>query len=118
MDDGYETARSLPELLDQRPLGRLLRAGSRRIGMWRIGILMSASENDTGYQGLLATFRYELKKLGREEGRNIRMRRREFLGVLSLGSIAAHSIRRMCAADDAGDRIAYWLCAGAGGTPH
>jgi putative ABC transport system substrate-binding protein len=83
MDDGYETARSLPELLDQRPLGRLLRAGSRRIGMWRIGILMSASENDTGYQGLLATFRYELKKLGREEGRNIRMRRREFLGVLS-----------------------------------
>jgi len=41
--------------------------------MRRIGMLMSASENDTGYQGLLATFRDELKKLGWEEGRNIRI---------------------------------------------
>jgi len=39
----------------------------------RIGALMSASENDTGYQSLLATFRDELKKLGWEEGRNIRI---------------------------------------------
>jgi putative ABC transport system substrate-binding protein len=36
-------------------------------------MLMSASENDAGYQGLLATFRDELKKLGWEEGRNIRV---------------------------------------------
>jgi putative ABC transport system substrate-binding protein len=41
--------------------------------MRRIGLLMSASENDTGYQGLLTTFRDELKKLGWEEGRNIRI---------------------------------------------
>jgi putative tryptophan/tyrosine transport system substrate-binding protein len=41
--------------------------------MRRIGMLMSASENDTEYQGLLATFRDELKKLGWEEGRNIRI---------------------------------------------
>ena len=39
--------------------------------MRRIGMLMSASENDTEYQGLLATFRDELKKMGWEEGRNI-----------------------------------------------
>jgi len=39
--------------------------------MRHIGMLMTASENDTGYQGLLATFRDELKKLGWEEGRNI-----------------------------------------------
>ena len=37
----------------------------------QIGMLMSASENDKGYQGLLATFRDELKKLGWEESRNI-----------------------------------------------
>ena len=41
--------------------------------MRRIGALMSASENDAGYQSLLATFRNELKKLGWEEGRNIRI---------------------------------------------
>src|SRR6266700_7064668 len=41
--------------------------------MRRIGALMSASENDAGYQGLLATFRDALKKLGWEEGRNIRI---------------------------------------------
>jgi ABC-type uncharacterized transport system substrate-binding protein len=41
--------------------------------MRRIAALMSASENDAGYQGLLATFRNELKKLGWEEGRNIRI---------------------------------------------
>jgi putative ABC transport system substrate-binding protein len=41
--------------------------------MRRIGALMSASENDAGYQSLLATFRDELKKLGWEEGRNIRI---------------------------------------------
>ena len=35
--------------------------------------LMSASENDAGYQSFLATFRNELKKLGWEEGRNIRI---------------------------------------------
>ena len=34
---------------------------------------MSASENDKGYQALLATFRGELNKLGWEEGRNLRM---------------------------------------------
>jgi putative ABC transport system substrate-binding protein len=39
----------------------------------RIGALMSASENDAGYQSLLATFRDELKKMGWEEGRNIRI---------------------------------------------
>jgi putative ABC transport system substrate-binding protein len=39
----------------------------------RIGALMSASESDAGYQSLLATFRDELKKLGWEEGRNIRI---------------------------------------------
>jgi putative ABC transport system substrate-binding protein len=41
--------------------------------MRRIGALMSAAENDPGYQSLLATFRDELKKLGWEEGRNIRI---------------------------------------------
>jgi putative tryptophan/tyrosine transport system substrate-binding protein len=41
--------------------------------MRRIGALMSASENDAGYQGLLATFRDELKKLGWEEHHNIRI---------------------------------------------
>ena len=41
--------------------------------MRRIGALMSASEDDAGYQGLLATFRDELKKLGWEGGRNIRI---------------------------------------------
>jgi putative ABC transport system substrate-binding protein len=39
----------------------------------RIGALMSASENDKGYQVLLTTFREELKKTGWEEGRNIRI---------------------------------------------
>jgi len=39
--------------------------------MRRIGMLMSASENDTEYQSLLATFRDELKKMGWGEGRNI-----------------------------------------------
>src|SRR6516162_8479750 len=39
----------------------------------RIGALMSASESDAGYQSLLTTFRDELKKLGWEEGRNIRI---------------------------------------------
>jgi putative tryptophan/tyrosine transport system substrate-binding protein len=37
----------------------------------RIGMLMSASENDTEYQVLLATFRDELRKMGWEQGRNI-----------------------------------------------
>ncbi len=41
--------------------------------MRRIGMLMSASENDTEYQSLLATFRDELKQVGWEEGRNIRI---------------------------------------------
>jgi putative ABC transport system substrate-binding protein len=41
--------------------------------MRRIGALMSASENDAGYQSLLATFRDALKKMGWEEGRNIRI---------------------------------------------
>jgi putative ABC transport system substrate-binding protein len=41
--------------------------------MRSIGLLMSASGNDKGYQSLLATFRDELKKLGWEEGRNIRI---------------------------------------------
>jgi putative ABC transport system substrate-binding protein len=39
--------------------------------MRRIGLLMTASENDPGYQVLLATFRDELKKVGWEVGRNI-----------------------------------------------
>jgi len=39
--------------------------------MRRIGMLMSASENDTEYQSLLATFRDELRKMGWEQGRNI-----------------------------------------------
>src|SRR5712692_1145258 len=39
--------------------------------MRRIGMLMSASESDTEYQSLLATFRDELKKMGWGEGRNI-----------------------------------------------
>jgi len=37
----------------------------------RIGMLMSASENDTEYQGLLATFGDELRKMGWEQGRNV-----------------------------------------------
>jgi hypothetical protein len=37
----------------------------------RIGMLMSAPENDTEYQGLLATFGDELRKLGWEQGRNV-----------------------------------------------
>jgi putative ABC transport system substrate-binding protein len=41
--------------------------------MRHIGALMSASEKDAGYQSLLATFRDELKKMGWEEGRNIRI---------------------------------------------
>jgi len=41
--------------------------------MRRIGMLMSASEIDTEYQSLLATFRDELKRLGWEHGRNIRI---------------------------------------------
>jgi hypothetical protein len=41
--------------------------------MRRIGMLMSASESDAGYQSLLATFRDGLKKLGWEESRNIRI---------------------------------------------
>jgi len=47
--------------------------GQQSDRMRRIGALMSASENDAGYQSLLATFRDELKKLGWEEGRNIRI---------------------------------------------
>jgi len=39
--------------------------------MRRIGLLMTASENDPGYQVLLTTFRDELKKLGSEGGRNV-----------------------------------------------
>ena len=39
--------------------------------MRRIGLLMTASENDPGYQVLLTTFRDELKKLGWEERRDI-----------------------------------------------
>jgi len=39
--------------------------------MRRIGLLMTASENDPGYQVLLTTFRDELKKLGWEGGRNV-----------------------------------------------
>src|SRR5260370_11619903 len=39
--------------------------------MRRIGLLMTASENDAGYQVLLTTFRDELKKLGWEGGRNV-----------------------------------------------
>jgi putative ABC transport system substrate-binding protein len=39
----------------------------------RVGILMSASENDRGYQALLATFRDELGRLGWVEDRNIRI---------------------------------------------
>ena len=45
--------------------------GQQLGGMRRIGMLMSASENDTEYQSLLATFRDELKKLGWEQGHNI-----------------------------------------------
>jgi putative tryptophan/tyrosine transport system substrate-binding protein len=41
--------------------------------MRRIGVLMSTSENDKGYQDFLATFRDELRKLGWEEGRNVRI---------------------------------------------
>jgi putative ABC transport system substrate-binding protein len=39
----------------------------------RVGVLMSASENDKGYQAFLATFRDELGKLGWVEDRNIRV---------------------------------------------
>jgi putative ABC transport system substrate-binding protein len=39
--------------------------------MRRIGMLMSASENDAEYQGFLATFVNELKKMRWEKGRNI-----------------------------------------------
>jgi putative ABC transport system substrate-binding protein len=39
----------------------------------RLGFLMSASENDKGYQSLLATFRDELGRLGWVEDRNIRL---------------------------------------------
>jgi len=50
------------------PLG----AGAQQRGRTRrIACLMSASENDTEYQRLLATFRDELRKMGWEQGRNI-----------------------------------------------
>ncbi|MGA7408580.1 MAG: ABC transporter substrate-binding protein, partial [Pseudolabrys sp.] len=39
----------------------------------RVGILMSASESDKGYQSLLATFRDELGRLGWVENRNIHL---------------------------------------------
>src|SRR5262249_12757311 len=39
----------------------------------RVCFLMSASENDKGYQSLLATFRAELARLGWVEDRNIRL---------------------------------------------
>src|SRR5262249_56932780 len=39
----------------------------------RVCFLMSASENDKGYQSLLATFRDELARLGWVEDRNIRL---------------------------------------------
>ena len=38
-----------------------------------VGLLMSASESDKGYQSLLATFRDELGRLGWVEDRNIRL---------------------------------------------
>ena len=41
--------------------------------MRRIGVLMSASENDQEYQAFLTTFRDALNKLGWEQGRNIRI---------------------------------------------
>jgi putative ABC transport system substrate-binding protein len=40
--------------------------------MRRIGVLMSASENDLEYQAFVAAFREGLQKLGWMEGRNIR----------------------------------------------
>src|SRR5712691_10828176 len=41
--------------------------------MRRIGVLMSASENDPEFQVFLAAFREGLQKLGWAEGRNIRI---------------------------------------------
>ncbi|MGA6944688.1 MAG: ABC transporter substrate binding protein, partial [Pseudolabrys sp.] len=48
---------------------RAQQAGNLR----RVGILMSASESDKGYQSLLATFRDELGRLGWVENRNIHL---------------------------------------------
>jgi hypothetical protein len=45
--------------------------GQRLDRMRRIGMLMSASENDTEYRSLLATFGDELRKLGWEQGGNL-----------------------------------------------
>jgi len=45
--------------------------GQQPSRMRRIGILMSASENDTEYQSLLATFRDELMKMGWGKSREI-----------------------------------------------
>src|SRR5262249_53539478 len=42
-------------------------------GARRIGVLMSASENDPEYQAFLTAFREGLQKLGWAEGRNIQL---------------------------------------------
>jgi len=39
----------------------------------RVGVLMSASENDAEYQAYLAAFEEGLQKLGWSEGRNIQI---------------------------------------------
>src|SRR5262249_50048499 len=52
------------------PLAARAQRGS---GMRRIGVLMSASENDPEYQAFLAAFREGLQKLGWAEGRNIQL---------------------------------------------
>jgi putative tryptophan/tyrosine transport system substrate-binding protein len=58
-------------LLGAAAASPLTARGQQPDRMRRIGLLMTASENDPGYQVLLTTFRDELKKLGWEEGRNI-----------------------------------------------
>src|SRR3974390_13656 len=46
-------------------------ANAQQTRMRRIGILMSAPENDPEFQGYVTTFREQLKKLGWTEGDNI-----------------------------------------------
>jgi ABC-type uncharacterized transport system substrate-binding protein len=54
------------------PVSRPLAARAQQQGrMRRIGMLMSASETDTEYRSLLATFGDELRKMGWEQGRNV-----------------------------------------------
>src|SRR5262245_64233518 len=52
------------------PLAARAQQGS---GVRRIGVLMSASENDPEYQAFLAALRERLQKVGWAEGRNIQL---------------------------------------------